>query len=171
MKESDFFIERAHRTLRSGRVSKIVHETVARKKGSAWGHTRTGARADLDGVVYRSGWESNVARIMKGYAIPFEFEPMVFTYPVVRGTKGYTPDFYLPDTKEWIEVKGYFDDRSRIKIKRFKKYYPEEFAQLTMIVGNAKASLALCETLGVPNVLLYPNLVAEYKSRLATWEN
>ena len=64
---------------------------------------------------------------LTGYKIDFEFEPKVFTFPIKRGTKGYTPDLYIEETKEWIEIKGYLDDKSKLKLKRFKKYYPEEF--------------------------------------------
>jgi hypothetical protein len=40
----------------------------------------------------------------------------------------YKPDFQviLPEGKErWIEVKGYYDAKSKTKIKRFKKYFPD----------------------------------------------
>lgn len=31
-----------------------------------------------------------------------------------------------PEDRYWVEVKGYYDPRSITKIKRFKKYFPEE---------------------------------------------
>lgn len=136
--------------------------------GSPWRHTKTGYRADLDGV-YRSAWEANLARVLMSYDITFEFEPYVFTFPIKRGTRSYTPDFLLTKTSEWIEVKGYFDDKSRIKLKRFKKYYPEEFSRLTLIIGGSRKAVEICETLEVP-FLLYADLAKTYRDVIRNWE-
>jgi hypothetical protein len=41
----------------------------------------------------------------------------------------YLPDFKVTDLNEtyyWVEVKGFMDAKSRTKIKRFKKYFPQE---------------------------------------------
>lgn len=176
--EFGFFMDRANRAL-----PKSTHElpttaistaalskwTGKKRGGNAYRHTKTGYRADL-GIVLRSTWEANVARVLTSYAIPFQFEPVVFTYPIKRGNKAYTPDFYLPATQEWIEVKGYFDDNSRIKMKRFKKYYPDEWAKLTMIISrSSKAARELCEELEVP-VLFYQDIVKVFKDRISNWE-
>lgn len=165
----DFLAQRSNRkTPKLGRqvASSDIH--LPSGKGSPWKHTRTGVREDLN-LLMRSGWEANLARVLKAYGVAFEFEPMLFTYPVRRGTRGYTPDFFLKKTKEWVEVKGYFDSRSRIKIKRFKKYYPEEFDRLTMVIGNSQASIKICDDLGVPYVL-YPEVAKLFKDRLRNWE-
>lgn len=171
MEEVNFFIERSTRVKpkRMRAAAPIEQVPVKGGRGSAWKFTRTGYREDLN-IVMRSGWEANLARVLKSFDIRFDFEPVVFTYPIKRGTKSYTPDFFLPKTHEWIEVKGFFDDTSRIKLKRFKRYYPEEFSRLTMIVGNSKASLQICEELEVPRVLIYQNIAKEYKELVANWE-
>ena len=41
----------------------------------------------------------------------------------------------------WIEIKGMLDSQSETAIRRFKKYYPEEFKKLKAVVGrkNTKA--------------------------------
>lgn len=140
------------------------------RQGNAFRHTHTGLRVDL-GIVARSGWEANTMRILQGFDIAFEFEPKVFHFPIKRGTTGYCPDIYLTKTDEWVEVKGYFDSRSRIKIKRFKLYYPEEFAKLTLIIGKSKQSLAICESLEVPRVLYYPELTRLFRDQIPTWES
>ena len=69
-------------------------ESTAVKRGNAYQHTKTGFREDL-GLTLRSNWEANFARLALIYKIDFEFEPKVFTYPIKRGTKSYTPDFYF----------------------------------------------------------------------------
>lgn len=66
----------------------------------------------------------------KGLINDWEHEPKTFWFETIkRGVRSYLPDFKVhnPDgTHYWIEVKGYMDQRSRTKIKRFAKYYPDE---------------------------------------------
>lgn len=93
-----------------------------------------GKRQDLDNLYVRSRWEANVARILNllidsGDVEKWEYEPKIFEFPVKKGNKWYTPDFkvFFPDeTYLWIEVKGWMDNNSKVKIKRFNRYYPEE---------------------------------------------
>lgn len=139
-------------------------------KGNPYQHTRTGYRPDLDSVM-RSNWEANFARVLTVHGIKWDFEPRLFSFPIKRGTKAYMPDFYLTETDEWVEVKGWMDDKSRIKIKRFKKYYPDDFAKLTMVLGKgSKKSLQICQELEVPTIVFYQDLSKAYKSSIDNWE-
>lgn len=65
-----------------------------------------------------------------GQIAEWEFEPQTFWFHgIKRGVTSYLPDFKvygLNGSHEWHEVKGYMDAKSATKIKRFKKYYPEE---------------------------------------------
>lgn len=165
-----FFTSRSSRKTPK-KAPKIIPATGDIKRhsgGSPWRHTKTGYREDLE-IVLRSGWEANVARVLKAYNIVYEFEPIAFSYPLKRGTRSYTPDFRLTKTEEWIEVKGYFDDKSRIKLKRFKLYYPEEFEKLTLIIGGAKKAITICESLEVP-FLFYSDIAKRYKGIISNWE-
>lgn len=60
----------------------------------------------------------------------FEHEPHVFWFlEIKRGIRCYLPDFRVDNvdgSHHWVEVKGYMDSKSSTKIKRFRKYYPEE---------------------------------------------
>jgi len=56
------------------------------KRGNAYQHTKTGYREDL-GLVLRSNWEANFARILNAYKIKWEFEPTVFAFPIKRRNK------------------------------------------------------------------------------------
>lgn len=106
-----------------------------------------------------------------GYSIKFEFEPKVFTFPIKRGTKGYTPDFYLTKTKEWLEIKGYLDDKSKIKLKRFKKYYPLEFEKLTFVISKYSAeAIRFAIELEIPRVIFYEDIRNEYAAKISNWE-
>jgi hypothetical protein len=38
----------------------------------------------------------------------------------------YTPDFYLPETDTYIEIKGWFREKDKIKMNNFKIKYSQE---------------------------------------------
>lgn len=95
-----------------------------------------GWRSDLD-RYFRSSWEANYARYLNYIREPWEYEPKEFEFPVKRGNRTYKPDFWLPKRQQWIEIKGYMDQKSRTKLNRFKKYFPEEFAKL-VVIGEAE---------------------------------
>lgn len=86
-------------------------------------------------ITFRSSWEVKVADQLENQLVRlqitnWEYEPQTFYFEnIKRGTRSYTPDFKvtrLNGTHYWIEVKGYMDQKSKTKIKRFLKYYPEE---------------------------------------------
>lgn len=168
-REEEFIAERAKRKTPK-RLTRVTTPLAKRGgKGNAYQHTRTGYRDDI-GVVTRSGWEANCLRILKSFDIAFEYEPAVFTFPIQRGVKGYIPDIYLTDTLEFIEIKGYLDSKGKTKLKRFKKYYPESFAQLIIICGNDKKNIEFFETLGVKLILSYNELKRIFKPLIKNWE-
>jgi len=179
-KELEYILSRAERSnpkrLRKKKSKKGTIENTKKlssyrgTRGNAYSHTKSGYRHDL-GINVRSGWEANVLRVLQSYEIPFEFEPTIFRFPIKRGNKAYTPDILLTDSNEWIEVKGYLDKNSETKLKRFKKYYPEDFATLTMIIGkSSRKNREFCKTLGVPTVLYYEELSKLFKPKIPTWE-
>jgi len=59
----------------------------------------------------------------------WQYEPERFEFKEIkRGTRFYVPDFrvvYKEGTVVWFEIKGYMDEQSNTKIKRFRKYYPQ----------------------------------------------
>jgi hypothetical protein len=78
------------------------------------------------GEKMRSGWEANYSYFLAYLGIPYQYEVRRFIFePIISGTRCMIPDFYLPKTDEFHEVKGYFDRRSRTQLKRLAKYYPE----------------------------------------------
>jgi hypothetical protein len=84
-------------------------------------------------IYARSRWEANIARVlefrrMTGDIQSWEHEPMTFWFEKIkRGVRSYKPDFRVVEQgKEpyFIEVKGWMDARSRVTLKRMKKYHP-----------------------------------------------
>lgn len=176
----DFFLERSSfkkhpnlNNIRNKAMEKELlenDEVTQRKKGNAYQYTKTGYRKDID-LNVRSSWEANFVRILQLYKIEFQFEPTVFPFPIKRGTKGYTPDFLLNRNNEWVEIKGYLDDKSKVKLKRFKRYYPDEFERMTCVIGKysneAKNFMAELE---VPQVVFYEDIRDEYSNYILNWE-
>jgi hypothetical protein len=90
-------------------------------------------------IFARSAWEANIARYLEflkagGYIQEWEHEPDTFWFEKIkRGVRSYLPDFKITEldgsTCYW-EVKGYLDPKSKTKLNRFKKYYPQHKIRL-----------------------------------------
>lgn len=130
-----------------------------------------GKRKDLDQFC-RSGWEANTLRWLKHQGIPYKYEPKVFPFlDVKHGTTSYCPDIFVPSDNVWIEIKGMLDGKSKTQIRRFKKYYPEEFKKLRAIVGSPNTKAAkFFESMGVPILAYYNNMNREFKNVISNWE-
>jgi len=97
--------------------------------------TWKGAWRNIGGIdkYYRSSWEANYARYLEWLKQnkqikDWKHEPKTFWFEgIKRGTVSYLPDFWvinLDDSEEFHEVKGWMDDRSKTKLTRMAKYYP-----------------------------------------------
>jgi hypothetical protein len=85
-------------------------------------------------MYFRSKWEANIALVLdfmvkQGEIKDWEYESQTFVFDKVEfGTRRYLPDFKLINNDGTIlfwEVKGYLDGRSKTKLRRMAKYYPE----------------------------------------------
>ena len=119
-----------YREICSNRAMKNTHLLHGVK---AFSRAKSGVRADL-GFYVRSKWEANYARYLKflkekGEIYGFEYEPDTFIFEQIKkGTRSYMPDFkvWLTEEKsEYHEVKGWMDPKSKTKLSRMGKYYPE----------------------------------------------
>lgn len=84
---------------------------------------------------YRSSWEANYGRYLEylkqnHFIHEWYHEPKTFWFEKIkRGALSYLPDFKVEKengSHYWVEVKGYMCSRSKTKIKRFRKQFPEE---------------------------------------------
>lgn len=70
-------------------------------------------------------WRKTIQNILD-----WAYEPKTFWFEgIKRGCVSYKPDFLvieLDGRHHWVEVKGYMDAKSKTKIKRFAKYFPQE---------------------------------------------
>ena len=83
---------------------------------------------------FRSGWEMNYAHYLewikkRGDIKDWFYEVDTFWFKnIKRGVRSYLPDFKIIENNgnfKYDEVKGWMDDRSKTKLRRMKKYYPE----------------------------------------------
>lgn len=128
-------VTRKERRVRSDRAFKRAMDEKHRWGNTGkWNHVKRGTRDDL-GLFLRSKSEANYARYLKflvekGKILSWEYEPKTFIFEAVQlGTRSYTPDFKvynLDGTYEWHEVKGWMDKKSKVKLNRMAKYYPDE---------------------------------------------
>ncbi|KKM16271.1 hypothetical protein LCGC14_1687520 [marine sediment metagenome] len=70
-------------------------------------------------VSMRSSWEVAYGKDLDKLGIKWLYEPKTFDL----GNTTYTPDFYLPKIKKFVEIKGYFSNSNKKKMKKFKKQY------------------------------------------------
>ncbi len=130
---NSFVNSEAHRQALSDRTTAMV--AAGSMRGGGFSRGTVGRRADLDGLFVRSRWEANYARYLnllidQRKILLWLYEPMTFVFDqITRGTRAYTPDFRVtfPDGRiEWHEVKGWMDTKSRTRLDRMARYFPNE---------------------------------------------
>lgn len=134
--------------------TKLKNNIPYNTTSNAYSRTKGGIRKDL-GQYFRSSWEANVARILNYKNIEWEYESKRFYFnDKSEGVLSYQPDFYLPQFNKWIEVKGWMDNKSKIRLKRFSIEYPDENKNLILIDEH-----------------FYNNIQKEFKDVIAYWED
>lgn len=109
------------------------------KKSSFYGKCRHGQGVWYDQrpgvkVFLRSSYELAYVKYLDASNIPWEYEPKVF--PISYEYNGrmnegtYRPDFYLPNAKVWIEVKGWWRGDAHAKFHAFIEQYPQHTIQI-----------------------------------------
>jgi len=127
--------EKAAETRSKNGTTSVTYNTYSRCKG--------GYRQDI-GIYVRSRWEANYCRylnflIEKGELYKWEYEVDTFRFHgVTIGVQAYTPDFKVWDDEYsepyYIEVKGYMDEKSKVRLERMRKHYPN--IRLVLVASN-----------------------------------
>ena len=93
------------RELSAIKISNTVREKV---KNGTW-HTSLAKKMhhNYNGVDLHGKWELNYAKWLDLNNIRWERCKQQFIYNFENKVRYYTPDFYLPDKNEYIEIKGY----------------------------------------------------------------
>lgn len=149
--------------------------------------SKIGRRSDCNNLFFRSTYEANLFRYLR-YTDPkliIEYEPTTFSFApfgIMKGTVSYTPDFKISRRDEndvsegykLIEVKGFLRRQDKTKLKRFKKFYPEEFGRLIAVVSgkNSKTYTFFAQDLGMADekIWIYGDLRKQFKNVIPGWE-
>lgn len=109
---------------------------------------KAGIRKDVsDSIYFYSRWEANMARLYTLLGIEWEYAPRSFDI----GGQMYTPDFYLPETDTYVEVKNFWGEYSRVRDAKFRAAHPS--VRLEVILKEE-----------------YTELEQEYAPRIPQWE-
>ncbi len=136
------------RRISESSIKRIQNGTAYRFTKSGW--FKVGGKI----CFFRSSWEVVYARYLqflkeKRDISEWEYEPNTFWFENIRrGVRSYTPDFLVTENsgrQVYHEVKGYLDSKSKTKIKRMKKYYPEN--EVILIEKNSYKSVLEMERL------------------------
>jgi len=92
-------------------------------------------------IYMRSSWEVKYAQYLDTNNIKWIYEPKTFELLINHKPTTYRPDFYLPETNEYIEIKGYWYRNSMEKIKTFRIAYPS--IKLTVLMEQDLKTLGL----------------------------
>ena len=157
------------RKARAERSREMIKKLMNGK--NMYSRTKSGIREDL-GIFVRSNWEANFARILNFLELSWEYETKTFKLKTEKyGEKEYIMDFFVKDGIGYmVEVKGWLDSKSKIKIKMFKECYPKEFYQTKFLINKEgdKAHQWL-NKLGAREFIFYNELRNEYRSKIK-WE-
>lgn len=100
-------------------VDQIVAGT---RKSHSHGNRSWCMSPNQERIHVRSSYERDYADYLFANDIDFYYEPRIFS---LSNGRSYVPDFYLPATDEYIEIKGYLEDGQSEKYELFQKEYPD----------------------------------------------
>lgn len=114
---------------KTGRVGNERHQTIKNTDQSETLQEWQGSEANPKAPPFRSKTEARMAERLDDEGIEYLFEPFNLTISRVGNRiTSYRPDFYVPDTCTFIEVKGGFiREKSVLKFKMACQLYGELF--------------------------------------------
>lgn len=107
-------------------IDAMGYKRKRRKKRGLWSKRSDYTTVDGKVVSMDSTWEVACAKRLDELGIKWIRNPAIKLKYTTRGRRqrNYIPDFYLPDYDAYIEVKGYWTDAARHKMKDVQKRNP-----------------------------------------------
>lgn len=125
-----------------------IRDVGSRPTSPRAARAKSGIRADISPTIYFfSRWEANYARLQNFLRVKWVHQPKTFQLK----SQKYTPDFYLPESDTYVEIKNYLSEYSRRRDEEFRELYP-----------HLKLKLILKED--------YLTLQKKYASKIKDWE-
>lgn len=102
---------------------KQVSATIKKKVARGEWHTSLARHMHIDynGIDLHGSWEVAYAKYLDANKIKWIRNTDSFLYIFDSKERRYTPDFYLIDTDEYIEIKGYKTEKDNAKWTQFPK--------------------------------------------------
>lgn len=129
------FNKEEFRQKKSDNQSRIMRDKIKNTPHKLYSRGISGYVTISDKTFYsKSSWEKNIAFYLqnlkeKGEIKDWHYEADVFVFSQIkRGVRSFCPDFKIiknDDSFYYIEVKGYFDKKSILKIERMNAFFPQ----------------------------------------------
>jgi hypothetical protein len=125
-------------------------------------------------IYARSSWEANFSRYLEWMRVQrgissWSHEKAEYWFEKIkRGVRSYKPDFEvieLNGSATTYEVKGHFDARSKTKLKRLRKYYPN----VRIVLVGRKSHEKIAADLGV-EFMSYRGIAKQLGGLIGGWE-
>ena len=112
---------RKHKVEAREKISKARSEYLEEVGGGGFTHIKYYSEKNIHGEEFklRGTWELEIARQLNKSNILWVRKKYLKYFDEYEKT--YTPDFYLPEKDQYIEVKGYFSERDEKKLTLVKK--------------------------------------------------
>ena len=112
---------------------KRISKTINKKVSEGTWHTSLAKHMHIDynGVDMHGSWEVKYAKYLDENNIKWIRNKDSFAYTFNGKERKYTPDFYLIDSDEYIEIKGYKTEKDDAKWSQFPKH-----RKLTVLMEN-----------------------------------
>lgn len=110
--------------------TKKTIKKMSGKNNSNYGKVpKHGKGAHYKQSYMRSSWEIKYAKHCIKNHIKYRYEPKAFEitykYEGIKKEGTYRPDFYLPETNTYIEIKGWWWSKTKAKFDGFKRKYKD----------------------------------------------
>lgn len=104
-------------------INKKRSETIQRRVKEGTWHTSQAKikRHNYKGCEFLSSWEVLYAKYLDEHSIKWVQNTKTFPYTYKGKSRRYLPDFYLPDTNTYVEIKGLVRDLDQSKWEQFPK--------------------------------------------------
>jgi hypothetical protein len=100
------------------KISKAMKGNKNPMYGKTCPHSKYG---QYNNIWMRSGYEIAYAKYLDKQGIKWQYEPKRFYFCNLS----YLPDFYLPESDTYVEIKGWWRKQFQKRFKLFKKYNPK----------------------------------------------
>jgi hypothetical protein len=113
---------KCHNYLNSINKDRLMKVSEAIKKGwrvKNFAKLLHSKKIQYKSIWMRSSWEVKYAKYLDKNHIKWLYESKTFDL----GKTTYTPDFYLPESDTYVEIKGYLRDNAKNKLRLFYKHF------------------------------------------------